>query len=543
MGYGFVGRESCRFWKEINFSAVELMRWLKLSWKIGHVGGLEIRLHFSILFGIIVTYYIFRPTDTRRGLLALLLLIGFVLSIFLHELAHALAARLVRVEVKSIVIWLLGGFTTLSHEPERPVHRLFIYAAGPLITILLGILFFAVYYYMPYNLPFFWIYIYSRLFLALAVINIILFVFNILPVYPIDGGNILHAIVEHFFGRSSANLITMVISIPVLIGLVVLGVRTHDYILLFFCVFIAIAISTLNWHTLRWMNLGINYIFRRGAYFFLQGDYDRAVQYYTRNIEREPQQINNFLARALCYLWMLRKEWALVDIERALQIAPNNATALLLRAELYALEKNYDSALNFISRAQELNSNWAPPYIDRGSVLLGKNEFQLALEEFNKGISLLSQVPLFYVDRSMVYFRLGNPEATHKDQDSALRLSEKDALIRAEFNLQVYEGYLDWAEDYYARVLLRRPRSWYAYQGRADAYRANNEYDKAIADYTKALEINPREPRLYLGRGKSYHAKGEIDCATEDFRQILAVTDKVHLQRQAEELLASLDRE
>jgi len=143
----------------------------------------------------------------------------------------------------------------------------------------------------------------------------------------------------------------------------------------------------------------------------------------------------------------------------------------------------------------------------------------------------------------MTYFKLGNVDAAHKDQDAALHISERDALIRAEFNLQAYEGYLDWAEDYYGRVLLRRPRSWYAYQGRGDAYRANNEYDKAITDYTKALDIHPREPRLYLGRGKSYRAKGEIDCATADFRQILAVTHKVHLQRQAEELLASLDRE
>jgi len=495
-----------------------------------------------MLFGIIVTYYIFRPTDIRRGLLALSLLIGFVLSIFLHELAHAFAARLVRVEVKSIVIWLLGGFTTLSHDPERPVHRLFIYAAGPLITLLLGILFFIVYYSMPYNLPSSWIYIYSQLFLALATTNIILFVFNILPVYPLDGGNILHALIEQFFGKSSANLITMIISIPVLIGLIMFGLYTRDYILLIFCVLIALAIGTLNPHTLRWINLGINYLFRRGAYYFLQGDYDRAVQYYTRDIEREPRQVNNFLARSLCYLWMLQKERALTDIARALEIAPDNPVVLMMRGDLYALDKNYDLALDLFARAQQLNPNWAAPYMDRGSVLMDKREFQSALEEFNKAISLSAQIPLFYVERSMAHFKLGKLDAMYKDQDAALHISARDALIRAEFNLQVYEGYLDWAEDYYGRVLLRRPGSWYAYQGRGDAYRANNEYDKAIADYTKALDIHPREPHLYLGRGKSYSAKGEIDCATVDFRHILAVTDKVHLRRQAEELLASLDR-
>ena len=113
----------------------------------------------------------------------------------------------------------------------------------------------------------------------------------------------------------------------------------------------------------------------------------------------------------------------------------------------------------------------------------------------------------------------------------------------ADINMQIYENYLDWGEDYYARVLLKKPRLGYAYQGRADAYRMNGEHNKAITDYTRALEINPHEPRLYLGRGKSYQAIKDIGCAATDFRQALAVTDKIHLRRQAEELLASLKGE
>jgi len=520
-----------------------MMKWLTLSWKIGQVRGVEIRFHFSILLSIIAVYSIFQPTDLQLGLLTFLWLLGFVLSIVLHELAHALAARLVRLEVKSIVIWLLGGFTVLSREPEKPFHRLIIFIAGPLMTVLLGGLYYAVYLYTPYNLPFSGIYIYTRLFLSLAVTNIILFVFNVLPIYPLDGGNVLHAIAELVFGKSSANLITLIVSIPGLIGLITFGVFTRDYILLLFCVFIAIAIGTLNRHTLRGMNLSLNYLFKRGGYYFLQGDFGRAVQYCTRDIERQPEQVNNYIDRAICYIWMLHKDRALADLERALQLAPNNTTALLVHADLYAIDKNYDEALSLISRAIEVNPNWGAPYLDRGAILLGKHEYQSALEELNKSILLHQQPPLSYVIRSMAHFKLGNVDAAHKDQDMALHFSEKDALTRADFNLQAYEGYLDWAEDYYARVLLKRTHSWYAYQGRGDAYRANNEHDKAIADYTQALEINPREPRLYFGRGKSYQAKGEIDCAVADFRRVLTVTDKVHLRQQAEELLESLKGE
>ena len=511
------------------------MKWLTLSWLVGRVRGVEIRFHFSMLFSVIIAYLIFRPASLRVGLLVLLLLIGFVLSIFLHEVGHAVIAKLLQVEVKSIVIWLLGGFTNLGRAPEKPLHRLAIDAAGPLVTILLGLLFVAAYSHTPENSRFF-----STFFLALAILNISLFVFNILPVYPLDGGNILHALIELFFGKSNANLITLIVSIPVLFGLIVFGIYVHDYILLAFSVIIALSISTLNRHTLRWTNLGLNYLFKRGAYYVMEGDYDRAEQYYALAIQREPGQANHYVGRAVCYLYLLQYENALADVERALTIAPKNEMALGMRGDIYLMKKDSDSAFGFYESAHKLNPNSAFPYFGRGSVMMEKEEFPSALEEFNKAISLLALFPLFYVVRSMVHFRLGNLEAAHNDQDSALRLSEKDSLIRPEFNLQMYEGYLDWAEDYYARVILKWSHSWYAFQGRADAYRMNGEHDKAIIDYTHALKINPREPRLYLGRGKSYKANLDINCAMDDFYQVPLVTDKLYLKRQAEELLMSL---
>jgi len=518
------------------------MKWLTLSWLVGRIHGMEIRFHFSMFFSVIITYFIFRPASLRDGLFALLWLIGFMLSVFLHELGHALAAKLVRVEVKSIVIWLLGGFTNLSREPEKSIHRLAIYAAGPFVTILLGGLFFVAFY-GSFNLPFLWIDVSKMLFLSLAIVNISLFVVNVLPVYPLDGGNILHALMELLFGRSNANLITMIVSTPVLLCLIGFGIFTHDYILLAFCILIALAIGTLNRQMQHWINLGLSYLFRRAGYYFLQGDYERAAQYYTRDIERESGQVNHYIGRAYCYLLMLQKERALADVERALMIAPNNVIAIQLRGDLYAIEKNYDAALELFERAHQLNPNWGNPSFSRGSVLMDKKEFKSALEELDKAISLLAQSPLFYIIRSMAHFRIGNLEAAHNDQDSALRLSEKDALTMTDINMQIYENYLDWGEDYYARVLLKRSRSWYAYQGRADAYRMNGEHNKAITDYTRALEINPREPRLYLGRGKSYQAIQDMGRAGVDFRQVLVVTDKIHLKRQAEDLLESLKGE
>ncbi|MBI5064326.1 MAG: hypothetical protein HZB87_12890 [Desulfatitalea sp.] len=61
----------------------------------------------------------------------------------------------------------------------------------------------------------------------------------------------------------------------------------------------------------------------------------------------------------------------------------------------------------------------------------------------------------------------------------------------SELNLQICEGYLNWADDYYGRILTRDPRHALALQGYADACRANLEHVRAIELYTRAIAVNP----------------------------------------------------
>jgi len=523
-----------------------MMKILGWSLSVGRLRGVDIRFHFSILFSIPIAYYLFKPVDARGTVEALLWVGGFLFFIFLHELGHTFAAQLVGVQVKSVFIWLLGGLTNLAYKPERPSSNLFIAAAGPLVNMLLAFLCVAGYilvyfFFLPYsnnvNL-FLWAQTFANLFFSLALLNVILIVFNLLPVYPLDGGNILHALLEMLFGKSNADWITLVISVPFLIALIIFGFVTRDYILLGFCVLIAFAVSSLNRSLLRKINLGVNYLFKRSGYYYLLGDYERAAQYFTQAIENEPARlINHYMARASCYLLMGQKERALADIERALKIEPKHAFALELRGEVYALEKNYDAALELFARVQNINPHWAVPYFDRASILLDRKEFQPALDELNKAVSYQGRMPLFYLVRSLAHFRLGDLTSAHKDQDLAVTLSPEDTLVMADINLMLYEGNWDWAEDFYSRILAKKPQDILALQGRADACRMNNKHTLAVGYYTRAIDIDPREPRLFLGRGKSYLELNELEKAKVDFEKAPTLTDKLHLKRQAEELI------
>ncbi len=521
------------------------MKLLSSSLRLARIRGVDIRFHFSMLFSVPIAYLLFRPNDVREITEASLWLLGLILSVFLHELGHAFAAQLVGVEVKSIVIWILGGFTNLSHTSGKPAHNLAIFSAGPLVNMLLGFFFVLAYIlllflYLPLEQNaelFAWGQTLANLSFSLALVNVILVVFNLLPIYPLDGGNMMHSVMELFFGRSNADWITLLVSAPLLLGLAALAFVARDYLLLASCVLIGLAVGTLNRSFLRQFNLGINYLFRRSAYYYLQGDYEHAIQSYTRDIEREPQNATHYLARGGCYLSILQREKAIADVERALKLNPNSAFALQLRGEIFSLDKNYDAALDLFARAQAINPHWPVPYFDRGSALLDQKQFESALVELDKAISLASPFPLFFVLRSLNHFVLGNIEASHKDQDFALRLSQSDALVMSELNLQIYEGYLNWADDYYGRILTRDPRHALALQGHADACRVNLSIP-APSSFTPAPSQSTRaKSRLYLGRGKSHLALNDPEKAKADFQQAITLTDKLHLKRQAEELL------
>jgi tetratricopeptide (TPR) repeat protein len=502
-----------------------------------------------MLFSLIIAYFIFRPNNLQGVLIASLWLAGIIISVLLHEMGHTLAAQLLGVEVKSIVIWPLGGFTNLRRKPEKPLHNLLVSGSGPLINIAIMVLLGTLYFWLALTLPnsilgeasFPWVDGFMNLVLTLAFLNLILVVFNLLPIYPLDGGEMMRSALEMVLGKPRADQITMIVSIPVLLCLVMLGIFTRDYILLFFCVLIALAIGTLNRRSLHWVNLGVNYLFRREGYHYLQGDFDLVIQHFTREIERKPTKAQHYIGRATAYLNVLKKEMARADLERALKLEPDNVFANQLLGEVHGMEKDYETALKYSERTLQLKPNWAIPYFDLGAVHLELKEYQTALENFNKAITLMPQMPIFFLLRSMLHFRLGDLDLAHKDQEQALHLSPKDALTMIDVNLPVYEGYLDWAEDYYERVISGKNNLSFAYQGRADAYRINGKFVEAIADYTHALELSSRDARLYLGRGKAYQSMGDLMRARDDFRNAKEVTDKSHQKRQAEEYLKELE--
>jgi len=490
------------------------------------------------------TFYLFHPRSWSEWLISLTSMIGLLVCVLLHEISHTVVAQRLGIPVKQIMIWPLGGFAQLSRIPEKPSHKFIISAAGPLMSFLLALLLGCLWAASWFSLSLwnglgsFWTSLIYRPILFLAITNGVLVVFNLLPIYSLDGGTMLNALMEMLFSKRVADNISIVIGIPFLLGLIIFGLRTRDYLLLGFCVLLALGIGTLDPRSRRLILLGINYLFQRTGFHHLNEDFDNAIRGHTIALQKNPKDISHLVGRALAYLNLDEHDLSLVDLDTVLQLDPQHVLALEIRGELHSFKKEYDLAMECFNRVKALKPDWAFPYFDLGGIYLEKKDYEQALTEFNRAIALEAQSPLFFLVRSMTYFRMQNLEAAHRDQAEAIRLSPQRALTMSDVNLNVYKGYLVWAQDYYGWVLAKYPKQWMAYQGRADAFVINHQLESAITDYDRAVKLAPKEAILYFRRGMAQTKLGNSNQAETDFQRVIVLTRKSHLQRRAKQLLA-----
>lgn len=126
------------------------------------------------------------------GFLASLLLFG---SLVAHELGHAAFARRHRIEVRRINVFFLGGFIEIDLGDASPLEEAGVALAGPAVNLALGLLYGGSWLLLRSSGL-----VLSALLLYLALCNLLLGLFNLLPGYPLDGGRILRAGLWHLTG-------------------------------------------------------------------------------------------------------------------------------------------------------------------------------------------------------------------------------------------------------------------------------------------------------------------------------------------------------
>jgi Zn-dependent protease len=151
--------------------------------------------------------------------------LGLFLIVLLHEFGHSLACRSVGGRADQIVLWPFGGVAYVD-PPPRPGATLWSIAAGPLVNVLLipilGTMWLAARaLHWPEANPDTY-----TLIANLCVINAAILLFNLLPIYPLDGGQILRSLLWFVLGRARSLLVASGIGLVAVVLLLLFAIRS-----------------------------------------------------------------------------------------------------------------------------------------------------------------------------------------------------------------------------------------------------------------------------------------------------------------------------
>ena len=167
---------------------------MRLSWNLGRISGIDLYLHPSALLLFLVAAIV-----APAGFETIAFVFALLGSVVLHELGHALMARRYGIGTADITLYLFGGVARLERMPRAAGPELLISLAGPAVnfaiviglSLLLGLADWA-----GVSTP--------NLLAVVLQLNLGLGLFNLLPIFPMDGGRVLRALLSGPLGRLRA---------------------------------------------------------------------------------------------------------------------------------------------------------------------------------------------------------------------------------------------------------------------------------------------------------------------------------------------------
>ena len=216
-------------------------------------------------------------------------------------------------------------------------------------------------------------------------------------------------------------------------------------------------------------------------------NYDEAVRLYGLVIVREADFWPAYYKRGEAYSVQEKYQEAIVDYSSAVDKRSDFSPAYVARAIAYEQLGNHAKAIADSTKAIELKTNEDFVYFIRGKAYLATKEFEKSINDFTYWIDLNPKTyPVAYSLRSRAYYAVSNLPATISDLDIFIELQPKSAL---------------------------------ALSNRAYVQRLMGNYDKAISDYTTAIDLKPDGAEdMYYERGRTYGLQGQYDKMLADLR-------------------------
>ena len=259
--------------------------------------------------------------------------------------------------------------------------------------------------------------------------------------------------------------------------------------------------------------------FSDGLDYYQKGEFDRAIEDYTKAIELKPDFADAYCVRAFAYfIGTGEVNRAIKDYDEAIELRPDDADIYCGRGLVYAKKGEFDRAIEDYNRAIKFKPDHANAYYCRGIAYFNKGDHDRALKDFDKVIELKPNYGEAYFNRALAYENKGDLDRALKDFDKAIKLKRDFADAYSGRGLAYSQkGDHDRALKDFDKAIELRPDDAEIYCGRALAYENKGDHDRAIKGYDKAIELKPDDAEIYCDRALAYENKGDLDRALKDF--------------------------
>jgi len=168
------------------------------AFNLGKLFGIQVRLHYSwfIIFLLVTLSLVPNWSQSLSWVIGIITSLLFFASVLAHELAHSLVGRANGIPIKSITLFIFGGVAQMTREATKASAELKMAAAGPVCSLAIGGLFGLI-----------WLFTKDAAASVaevtgwLAIINVTLAAFNLIPGFPLDGGRVFRSLMWRFSGN------------------------------------------------------------------------------------------------------------------------------------------------------------------------------------------------------------------------------------------------------------------------------------------------------------------------------------------------------
>lgn len=262
-------------------------------------------------------------------------------------------------------------------------------------------------------------------------------------------------------------------------------------------------------------------LYTTGKDFVASGNYDDAIEQFTKLIDEDPEYTEAYLARADAYEKAGKKAEAASDYKRATAFEDKDETIFYNAGRLYYELEEYKEAIPMLSKVTALDKKHLNAYKYKMESYIALEQYEKALKESNELIDL-KETAANYARRGFIQAQLENYNQAETDFRKSLELGKSldtyVALADVLFKAKKYDPSLVACNQALGIDSKSKEALWI----RSKIYKEKIDYPNAINDLSKMIIFAPDDMKAFFARGKFYQEFNQHQSAINDFSKVIS---------------------